>query len=254
MTGSSYGDSFFDVYDEWYADAPTDSIVQFVAARVERSARVLELGVGTGRVALPLALAGFGVTGLDSSTQMLDILRSKDPTGSIDRIIGSADDPAVFPVRQFDVVLAVFNLLFNLETEAAQRRCFEGVAATMKPTGRFIVESFVPEPVTERRTDLVTRSVEPNRVILIATDSNPSTQTILGNHIELTNGSVRLRPWTIRVATPTELDSMADAAGLELTERFENFDEVDFTPGDSAHHVSVYRLANDRPARAVADR
>lgn len=246
MSGANYGESFFDVYDEWYADAPTESIVRFVSARTDPSSRLLELGVGTGRVALPLAAAGFRVMGMDTSADMLEVLRTKDSSGTIEQVVGSADDGDSYPDEPFDVVLAVFNLLFNLQTAASQQRCFDAVASSLGDTGCFIVESFVPEPVTERRTDLVTRSVEADRVVLIATESDPSTQTVVGNHIELTNGSVRLRPWTIRVAAPTELDSMARAAGLQLAERFEDFDEAAYTPGECSHHVSVYRRSPKR--------
>lgn len=237
-----YGASFADVYDEWYADMPVADLVAFVSARAAAGADVTELGVGTGRVAVALADAGFAVTGVDSSPQML--ARLDDKAGARVRgVSADAADPdgAAYPTSSADVVLAVFNLVFNLAGEDAQRACFRGCAQALRPGGFLVVEAFVPDRFGERRRELVTRSVEPGRVVLIATDGDPLSRVVSGSHIEITDAGTRLRPWTIRVADPAELDAMATAAGLCLTERFEDFAGTPFVDGDSVHHVSVYR-------------
>ncbi len=239
----TYGRSFADVYDDWYADVPTNELVSFVSSRLPPAAAVLELGVGTGRVASALADAGFAVTGLDSSAEMLAHLAAKPNSAAVATIVGDAADPAVYPADTFDAVLAVFNLVFNLTTAEGQAQCLAASAAALRPGGLVIVEAFVPEVIIERRRDLVTRSVEPGRVVLIATDTDPATQVVMGNHVELSDGGTRLRPWSIRVATPTELDAMAATAGLELAERFEDWAAAPFVAGESTHHVSVYRRA-----------
>jgi len=245
MTDDSgrYGRSFADVYDQWYADAPTGDLVEFVAARIPPGSSVIELGVGTGRVALPLSTAGFAVIGIDASPEMLDRLRAKPGAEAIEAVLGDAADPSCYPTGTAAAVLAVFNLLFNLADADAQARCLAASAHALRPDGILVVEAFVPDPITERRRELVTRSVEPDRVVLIATDADPDAQTIDGSHIEITDTGTRLRPWRIRVADPASLDAMAQSAGLALTERWEDFAGRPFVAGDSTHHVSVYRKA-----------
>ncbi len=238
-----YGRSFADVYDEWYADAPTDSLVEFVRARVAPGSDLLELGIGTGRVALALAAAGYRVTGIDSSPEMLDRLAAKPGADAVAAILGDAADAAVYPSSGVDAVLAVFNLLFNLTGADDQRRCLAAAAGALAPGGILVVEAFVPDPITERRRELVTRSVDGARVVLIATDADPDEQTIDGGHIEITEHGTRLRPWRIRVTTPAGIDAMAAEAGLQLVERFEDLAGTPFVDGESSHHVSVYRLA-----------
>ncbi|MFN8053107.1 MAG: class I SAM-dependent methyltransferase [Acidimicrobiales bacterium] len=237
-----YGRSFADVYDEWYQEMPTEPLVSFLGRRVAAGAEVLELGVGTGRVALALSAAGFAVTGLDSSADMLAQLATKPGADAVATITGDAADPSVYPRAAFDAVVAVYNLIFNLTSPGAQERCLAGVASTLRAGGLLVLEAFVPAGITERRRDLVTRSVEPGRVVLIATDTDPTTQVVTGNHIEITDAGTRLRPWTIRVSTPQELDAMAAAAGMELVERLEDWTGTPFVAGESAHHVSVYRV------------
>jgi len=235
-----YGRSFADVYDAWYADAPADGLVAFVAARAPTGADVLELGVGTGRVALPLADAGFRVAGIDASAEMLDRLAAKPGSERVTARLADAADVDAYPPASADVVLAVFNLLFNLTGPDDQARCLLGCARALRPGGRLIVEAFVPDVVVERRTDLVTRSVDDGGVVLIATDADPATQIVHGSHIEITEHGTRLRPWRVKVATPDALDALAAAAGLTLDERHEDVDETPFVEGESTHHVSVY--------------
>lgn len=243
-----YGRSFADVYDDWYRDLPAEPVVEFVRTRLKPHATILELGVGTGRVALPLAAAGFRVIGMDSSAEMLAQLRAKDPAGTVEPLLADAADPSAYPAA--DAVLAVFNLLFNLTTRRAQLACLQGCAASIGPEGLVVIESWVPVEMTDRRVDLVTRSVDPGRVVLIATDARPDEGVIHGGHIEITEHGFQLRPWTVRTLTPARLDDLAAEAGLELVERFEDFDGTPFTV-DSPAHVSVYRRAAGSGAPAA---
>lgn len=238
-----YGRSFADVYDEWYASTPADGLVAFVTARAAAGAAVLELGVGTGRLALPLAAAGYAVTGLDASSEMLERLAAKPGGGAVTPLLADAADPDAYPPDSADVVLAAFNLVFNLCGPGDQAACLRGCARALRPDGVLILEAFVPEVVTERRTDLVTRSVDAGGVVLIATDTDPADQVTHGAHIEITETGTRLRPWRIRVATPDTLDALAADAGLVLTERWADTSGTPFVEGDSTHHLSVYRHA-----------
>ena len=242
----TYGRSFADVYDDWYSDRDPTPLVELVnelAAEATRGRRasILELGAGTGRLAIPIAEAGHAVTALDSSTEMLDRLAAKGPPPEMHALLGDAANVDDFPDGPFDIVLAAFNLLSNLADRDAQQRCLQAVADRLAPGGSLVVEAFVAEPLLDRRRDLVTRSVTADSVILIATDADPATSSIRGAHIELRDGSVRLRPWRVCVASPEEIDQMAAAVGLRLVARWANASKSPFVAGEHTEHCSVYR-------------
>ena len=238
---TSYGDGFADVYDEWYADV-TD-----VAATVARmgglagdAGHVLELGVGTGRLAAPMAAAGLRVVGVDSSQAMLDRIPGRPGGETVEAILGDMVDD--LPDGPFDASLVAYNTIFNLLDAASQQRCFEAVAARLRPGGRFVVEAIVPDPTAPSGGDVSVRSMAADRVVLSVSDHRPDEQRTSGQFIELTeSGGVRLRPWAIRWAPPHELDAMAGAAGFEVEDRVA---DMSGTPFDdrSAHHVTIYRL------------
>jgi SAM-dependent methyltransferase len=241
-TPPDYGRSFADVYDSWYADvSDVDATVRRVAelcAGTER--RVLELGVGSGRLALPLVDAGLVVTGIDLSDSMLDLLAAKDAAGSVAVVHGdmAVADTLVDP--PFDVVLVAFNTFFNLASEDQQRRCLEGVARLLSPTGCLLVEAFVPtDPPDAVERDLSATRVELDRLVLAATEHDPTAQTITGQHVDITEAGVRLRPWRIRYATPVQIDAMATRAGLALAERHAGWEGEPLT-GSTLTHVSRY--------------
>lgn len=237
-----YGRSFADVYDRWYAD------VSDVDATVERvvelctgtEGRVLELGIGSGRLALPLAARDLRVTGIDLSTSMLDLLATKPGANAIDVITGDMADADQLVAGPFDVVLVAFNTFFNLDTAAQQARCVEAVARLLGSTGSFLVEAFVPADPPERvERDLSATRVELDRLVLAATEHDPANQTITGQHVDITEAGVRLRPWRIRYATPVQIDAMAADAGLGLAERHSGWRGEPITPS-STTHVSRY--------------
>ena len=237
----AYGRHFSEVYDDWYGDAPIESVVRLVHQLVGPAACILELGVGTGRLALPLAAAGHRVNGIDSSLEMIAVLRGKPGGSKIDVTVGDVADATSFPDARFDAVVAAFNLIFNLADRSAQRRCLVNAATAMDDDGVLIVEAFVPEPMAEATRDLVTRSVTADGVILIATETDPAATAVRGAHIELRDGSVRVRPWRVCVAMPGELDDMATEAGLRLVHRYASWTADEFVEGASTNHVSVYR-------------
>ena len=236
---SSYGDAFADVYDDWYA-AVSDvaATVRDVVALAEGGA-VLELGVGTGRLALALADAGLDVHGLDASAAMLDRLRAKDPAGRVATTLG--DMVADLPAGAFAVVLVAYNTLFNLTEPGAQADCFRAVAARLTDGGRFVVEAFVPETPPLAGDRVSVRTLDVDRVVLSVSVHDPVTSTASGQFVELSETTgVRLRPWSIRYATTAELDAMAAAAGLALEHRWRAFGDHGWDD-DAERHVSVYR-------------
>jgi SAM-dependent methyltransferase len=240
----SYGDAFADVYDDWYADV-TD-VEATVARMVELAGpggRLLELGVGTGRLAVPMARTGLAVTGIDSSEAMLSRLAERDPDGTVERICGDMIDD--LPDGPFDVVLVAYNTIFNLLGDGDQQRLFARVADQLATGAAFVVEAFVPG---EHRpgagsSDVSVRSLAVDRVVLSVSVDRPDDQRAEGQFVEFTErGGVRLRPWAIRWATPDQLDAMAARSGLRLDQRMADMAGTPFDD-DSPHHVSVYRRA-----------
>ena len=251
---SSYGDGFADVYDAWYDQVTdVDACVSRLAALVPDGGAALELGVGTGRLAIPLAGALAGrdatVTGVDSSTSMRDLLRSKDGGEHVTMVAGdmaelSGAEPPLPAEPQFDVVFVAYNTLFNLIEPGAAERCIAGAAARLVPSGRFVVEAFVPRPDPDGRRDEVGVSrMATDELVLTATVHDPDKQTISGQHVQLTDGQVRLRPWFVRYLHPAQLDVAAADAGLVLDQRHADWSGSTFDEHCPVH-VSVYR----RPA------
>lgn len=244
---STYGERFADVYDDWYAGVTdAEACAGQVTALVAEvgGGPVLELGVGSGRLALPMAERGLEVHGLDSSPAMLERLRAK-PGG--DAILTTVGDMATIPLTDpppFAVVLVAFNTLFNLTNEGDQRRCLTRVAELLAPQGRLVVEAFVPRddlPATAERS-VTPRHITADEVVLTVSQHDPEAQTITGQHVHLTEAGTRLRPWHLRYLTPAQLDELASAAGLALVDRSAGWRGEPFGP-DSEVHVSTYRKA-----------
>jgi SAM-dependent methyltransferase len=255
---STYGEGFADVYDEWYHDVGdlegcADAIAAAVASCTQDDAAsggavprhrdqlpVLELGAGTGRLAVPISERGVPVVGVDASMAMLERLRAR--TDAVDVEVLAADLAALplrGPVR--GAVLA-FNTLFNLASCDAQQAFFHDVARILAPGGFVAAELFVPAHEADVPDAVVEPSrIEVDRVVLTASIRDRATQVVSGQHIELTEaGGVRLRPWMIRYADPEELDDMATRAGLELWRREASWRGGTFDEG-SAQHVSWWR-------------
>ena len=245
----SYGEAFADVYDDWYhAVSNVDDTLGLVGTfgRSGRPTRILELAVGTGRLALPLARRGHAVTGIDISPSMLDVLRRNDPDGLVTTIVGDMVDD--LPAGPFDVVLVAYTSLFMLVDPARQAACFAAVAARLAADGVFVVEAFVPFDPPRPGNDVSLRSMTASTVVLSVSITDAETQRVDGQFVEFTDGGpVRLRPYSLRYSTPDELDAFARRAGLELAERFEDFARTKFDSDSSPRHVSVYRHAIAAP-------
>ncbi len=240
---STYGDAFADVYDDWYHAISDVDVTVVELLDLAGSGPVLELGVGTGRLAVPLAEAGLAqevrVVGIDASEAMLARLAWRDPGRLVDTILG--DMRYDLPDGPFALAFAAYNTLFNLTDEGAQARCFADVAQRLRPGGRFVIEAFVPDEPPRRGDSVSVRSITADRVVLSVSVDDPDHQSAAGQFVEITEaGGVRLRPWSIRYSTPAQLDEYARAAGLTLEHRWESFGRTPFDD-DSARHVSVYR-------------
>jgi hypothetical protein len=215
-----------------------DAAVAFLAG-LARGGRALELAIGAGRIALPLAARGVPVDGVDFSPAMVDVLRRK-PGG--DRLAVTIGDFADVPVAgRYRLVYVVFNTLFNLLTQDDQVRCFRNVASHLDDEGAFVVEAFVPAWLHRLRDHqyVDAEAVDVRSVVLDLGRHDPVAQRLDESHVEISGGVPRFTPIVCRYAWPSELDLMARLAGLRLRERWATWDRQPMT-ADSRNCVSVY--------------
>ncbi len=235
---STYGDGIADVYDAWYAGGDPTPIVTRLAAIAGEGA-ALELGIGTGRVAIPLAAAGVPVHGIDASEAMVEKLRAK-PGGS-DIPVAIGDFAATRVDGEFTLVYVVFNTLFSLIEQEEQIRCFRNAGDHLIPGGRFLLECFFPDLGRfDRGQRLAVSAIDGDGLRLEASLHDAINQRVKANIVSLGEGENRFYPLQARYAWPSELDLMARLAGLELEHRWGGWNEEEFTEA-SGRHVSVYR-------------
>ena len=233
----TYGDRIADVYDGFYTALDTEGAVETLA-QLAGEGPVLELAIGTGRLALPLAERGLEVHGIDASEAMVAKLRAK-PGG--DRIPVTMDDFAdVGTEGPYSLIFIAFNTFFALLTQEDQLRCFENVAARLTEDGVFVLEAFFPDLARfDRGQRPHVNIVEAGRVMIDASKHDPVGQRVDSQHVVITEEGTQLYPVSIRYAFPSELDLMARLAGLELQNRWGGWRREPFT-ADSGRHVSVY--------------
>jgi SAM-dependent methyltransferase len=244
MTGfddpAFYGDRWADVYDERHGGLDPSSAVDFLAG-LAGDGPVLELAIGTGRVAVPLAARGLVVEGVDASAAMVTRLRAKPGGDSIKVTIGDmAEIPATGPFR---LVYLVFNTLFGLLTADRQAGCFANVARVLGPGGAFVIECFVPDLARfDRGQRMQALDVTEDSASFELSRHDVARQRVTTQIVTLDGHGMRMRPVAIRYSWPSELDLMASQAGLQLTERYADWNRRPFD-STSGGHVSVYRRA-----------
>ena len=222
--------------DEMFASAVVDPVVDFLAELAGRG-RALELGIGTGRIALPLAARGVPVHGIDLSEAMVARLRAK-PGG--DRVGVTIGDFATTRVDgSFSVAYLVFNTIMNLTTQAAQVACFRNVAAHLEPGGTFVIEVGIPDlqRLPPGETYVVFDFSETHWGI---DEYDVARQGLVSHHFQLVDGKVERSSGPFRYVWPSELDLMAELAGMRLHERWGGWKREPFT-SDSRAHVSVWQ-------------
>ncbi|MFJ8829775.1 class I SAM-dependent methyltransferase [Micromonospora aurantiaca] len=212
--------------------------VDFLAPLAE-GGPVLELAVGTGRVALPLAARGIAVEGVEASPEMVAHLRAKPGGADMPVTVGDmADVPVAGPYR---LVFLVFNTLFNLVSEERQAACFRNVARVLAPGGAFVIETFVPDPADFDRDEQVqVREVTEDSATIRMHRYDRAAQTFVRQTVTFDAAGVHLKPFAMRYAWPEQIDELAERAGLRLTERYADWDRSPFD-ADSRSHISVYR-------------
>ncbi|MEM8789942.1 MAG: class I SAM-dependent methyltransferase [Pseudomonadota bacterium] len=225
-------------YDALHDPGTTEATVAAIAA-LAGAGRILELAIGTGRVALPLAALGHAVAGIEGSAEMVAKLREKPGGAAIDVRIGDFADVDIDGV--FDHVFLVYNTLFNLQTQADQVRCFANVAARLAPGGSFLIETFVPDLSGFHDGQRVRAlRVAQDSTWLEAAHHDPVAQIFDFQRLRFTAAGLRMVPLRMRYAWPAEIDLMAQMAGLQLAHRWGGWDKRPFD-AHSRMHVSVYR-------------
>jgi SAM-dependent methyltransferase len=236
----TYGERIAGIYDTLYAGYDPAAIATL--NRLAQGGRALELGIGTGRVALPLQETGVEVHGIDASPAMVDSLRGKPGGEGIAVTLGNFADVAV--EGHYSLIYVTFNTLYSLLTQDEQVRCFQNVARHLAPGGVFLIEAFVPDVTrfSSGRQTMRAVTIEEDLVQIDASMHDPVAQQVTSQHIILTERGVRLYPVWLRYAWPAELDLMARLAGLRLKHRWEDWEGRAFTAG-SGSHISVYEHA-----------
>jgi len=238
---ATYGNKIAEIYDDLYqTDARTKAAVAFLA-EYARQGSALELGIGTGRIALPLAEAGVRVEGVDASEAMIAKLRAKASEARIPVTLGSITN--IPGDGKFSVIFTVFNTFFGLPSQEQQVACFQSVGAHLAPGGVFVVEAFVPDisRFTKNQATWVA-DVDLNHVWLDAATHDPVSQQVRLQHVVLSESGIRFYPVMFRYAWPSELDLMAQLSGMRLRERWGGWNREPYT---AQNHVSVYERSRD---------
>lgn len=225
-------------YDELAHRGDESAAVAFLT-QFAKGGNALELAIGTGRIALPLAAGGVRVSGIDISPAMVARLRSKPGGDRLEVVIGNFADVPI--TGAFHLIYLVFNTLFNLLSQDEQVRCFENVASHLTPGGVFVVEGLTPARFYGLANNqyVEVETIQTDHVRLDIAQFDPSNQTLTETHVTLSAAGIQLNPIVTRFAWPSELDLMARIAGLQLKERWENWERKPFS-AESRNCISVY--------------
>jgi SAM-dependent methyltransferase len=241
----TYGVVFADVYDEWYANVTNVDDTVGTLIRLASGGDLLELGVGTGRIAVPLAQRLSGrqrIVGVDESDEMLTIWRdklSREPAAAARSVVVRGDMAGPHSGGPYSVVFCTFNTFFNLPTHDAQGVCLRSASSVLTPGGAVVLEFAVfPDDDVAPRGEFTAEHRRPDGTSIVSTTNiDPVEHTVSGRFSDATGHE---RPWRIRYATPSMIETMAHEAGLVVVDRWEDFGRRPFLAG-SARQVCVLR-------------
>ena len=206
-----------------------------------RGGPALELGIGTGRIALPLQNKGVMVHGIEASEKMAARLQAKPGGYRIPITLG--DFGAVPVTGKFPLIYVVFNTLFALLTQEEQIQCFQNVARHLTPDGVFVTETFMPDMKRFQHDQNISLAAMDDGYLRIdVSKHDPVQQLIYSQHVAWTESGARFYPVRLRYIWPSELDLMARLAGLKLTQRWSDWNKSPFTR-DSVKLISLFSRA-----------
>jgi len=232
----TYGDRIAEVYDDWYATLNPAMID--VLAELGGEGPVLELGIGTGRIALPLVERGVEVHGIDASEAMVDKLRAKPKGRDIPVTIGSFHEFSLD--ARYRLAFVVFNTFYALLTQEEQIACFASVARHLEPGGVFVLETFVPDVARfTRGQNTSTSTLGTDFTMLESSIHDAVNQRVRSLHVCISKEGNSLYPVHIRYAWPSELDLMARLAGLVRRDQWSSWARSPFT-ASAGSRVVVY--------------
>ncbi len=226
-----YDESSAEMFDPAVVDPVIDLLVELAG-----DGRALELGIGTGRIALPLAAQGVPVHGIELSQAMAARLRAKPGSEDVGVTIGDFSTTTV--EGTFSLAYLVFNTISNLTTQAAQVACFRNVAAHLEPGGCFVIEVGVPGLQWLPPGETI-RAFHVSDTRWGIDEYDVARQGLTSHHFEIVDGRVERLSVPFRYAWPSEFDLMAELAGLRLRERWSGWKREPFT-SDSRKHVSIW--------------
>jgi SAM-dependent methyltransferase len=234
---SSFGETVAARYDD-HLRGDEEAAASFLSA-LAQGRPALELAIGTGRIAIPLAEKGVRVDGIELSPHMVERLRAKMGSHPIHVTIG--DMSTTTTNQRYGLVYLVFNTIFNLLTADDQIRCFQNAARHLTPDGYFVIETALPHAwISPDQPDYVhAEHVGSDTVALDVARYDPATQLLEENHVSLTTHGITITPIVCRLITPGEMDLMARIAGMRLIDRYANWQKTPFDIYSKAH-VSVY--------------
>ena len=232
---TTYGDAIAHIYDDWYESYDPAAIETL--AELARGGPALELGIGTGRIALPLQDRGVMVHGIEASEKMVAKLQAKPGGYRIPVTIGNFAD---VPVQgEYPLIFVVFNTLFALLTQEEQVQCFRNVAEHLAPDGVFVTETFMPDMTRfQRGQNISLVAMDDGYLRIDVSRHDPVLQHIYSQHVAWTESGARFYPVRLRYIWPSELDLMAQLAGLKLVARWGDWSKSPFTK-DSGKLISV---------------
>lgn len=233
---ATYGQRIAPIYDDLYTAVDPAAIETLTV--LAHGGHALELGIGTGRIALPLHERGIDIHGIDASQAMVARLQAKPGGETIPVTMGDFRDVPVDGT--FRLIFVVFNTFFALLTQDDQVQCFANVARHLEPEGAFVIEAFVPDLGRfDRRQTVRVIGIDNDRVRMEVSMLDFQHQRINSRHVMISPNGIQVYPVQIRYAWPSELDLMARLAGLTLKNRWSGWNREPFT-SDSGRHISVY--------------
>ena len=235
---SAYGRDIASEYDDLYGAIPDTGEAVACLAELAGTGPVLELGIGTGRLALPLAARGLEVHGVEASTEMVSELRRKPGGAQMPVHVSSFDDYEL--EQRFSLVVLALHTIYGLPSQDRQVRCFETAARHLRPGGAFVIEASLIDVGAFRAGQAVRpRFTSAGHVELQVHRYDPVSQHLEWTNVHLSNGNVRLNSGRNQYASPHEFDLMGRIAGLRLRDRWGGWSREPFTAA-STRHVSVY--------------